>query len=713
MPTTFDPYHLWLGIPPEERPPHHYRLLGLKAMETDLDVIEHAADQKMLHLRTFQSGKHYDESQKLLNEIAAAKAMLLMPEKKAAYDAQLRAKLEGAKSAETRKFPVAPPLSAEKPGQTKVGLARNAVVVNDAASIPRRQTNSKPLLFAIAGGGLILFAGIAVYVLTRSRQEVVAVAPATAPTSPMSSTSSTEREAESKIVPVVKSAIVPPPISAPAPTPATTSAEAPRPVEPPLTPPEISEAPIEIEPPLASELPVTALNPPPAEEESQSHPAAEVPAVDPAKKEAVPGKAQRDAKRAEILELFPPQKARTAADKKKFVEQLITTAGETVDDPPARFALLNLARELAAEAGDVRLTLDAIDRLEEYFEVDADGVRVTALLQVLKGTAPPSTKRDAIDAGIELATELAAKEKFDEIDDLCDRLLAAARSLRDAEQVQFIGDLRRNVGELAANFKKASAAMETLKTMPDNADAALIAGRYLAFIKEDWKAGIRNLAKGSDAPLAAAAKAEMAEPEEAADQIKLADYWWAAAESQKLAWAKERSRERAVFWYRKNVAGLTGLAKARVEKRIAEAGAPSSLTTNTLPKPKRQIIRISVSGTIEGSDAVRIYLDRAEWKHHGSEWATNVTLNGQAWPVRTQAVLPFDEALVQKTGQLDFQKSEMLKVRGRGEFTLIQNADYVEVFLADPQSGSDQYEVVLSIYATGKPLAASPRKAAK
>jgi hypothetical protein len=54
MPGTFDPYHTWLGIPPEERPAHHYRLLGLKAFEGNLDVIEHAADQKMMHLRTFQ-----------------------------------------------------------------------------------------------------------------------------------------------------------------------------------------------------------------------------------------------------------------------------------------------------------------------------------------------------------------------------------------------------------------------------------------------------------------------------------------------------------------------------------------------------------------------------------------------------------------------------------------------------------------------------------
>ena len=36
---SFDPYHKWLSIPPEEQPPNHYRLLGTKPFESDLDVI--------------------------------------------------------------------------------------------------------------------------------------------------------------------------------------------------------------------------------------------------------------------------------------------------------------------------------------------------------------------------------------------------------------------------------------------------------------------------------------------------------------------------------------------------------------------------------------------------------------------------------------------------------------------------------------------------
>ena len=69
---TFDPYRKWLGIPVEEQPPNHYRLLGIGLFESDHDVISNAADRQMAHVRTFQSGSYSQLSQRLLNELAAA-----------------------------------------------------------------------------------------------------------------------------------------------------------------------------------------------------------------------------------------------------------------------------------------------------------------------------------------------------------------------------------------------------------------------------------------------------------------------------------------------------------------------------------------------------------------------------------------------------------------------------------------------------------------
>ncbi len=93
MAEQFDPYHMWLSIPREEQPPHHYRLLGLSLFEDHAESIAAAADRQMGHLRNYQSGKHAAASQRLLNEVAAARVCLLSPEKKAVYDRQLRERL--------------------------------------------------------------------------------------------------------------------------------------------------------------------------------------------------------------------------------------------------------------------------------------------------------------------------------------------------------------------------------------------------------------------------------------------------------------------------------------------------------------------------------------------------------------------------------------------------------------------------------------------
>lgn len=113
MTEHFDPYHKWLAIPPAEQPPNHYRLLALPLFETDPDVISSAADQRMGHVRSFQSGPHGKLSQKLLNEIAAARVCLLNPEKKAAYDEALRKQL--AVSDDASRMPGVAPAVAEPP----------------------------------------------------------------------------------------------------------------------------------------------------------------------------------------------------------------------------------------------------------------------------------------------------------------------------------------------------------------------------------------------------------------------------------------------------------------------------------------------------------------------------------------------------------------------------------------------------------------------
>jgi hypothetical protein len=87
----FDAYYKWLGIPPNEQPPNHYRLLGLQLFEVDVEVIEAAANRQMAYIQQRATGEHAAASQKLLNELSAVRVCLLDSKKKAAYDADLKA----------------------------------------------------------------------------------------------------------------------------------------------------------------------------------------------------------------------------------------------------------------------------------------------------------------------------------------------------------------------------------------------------------------------------------------------------------------------------------------------------------------------------------------------------------------------------------------------------------------------------------------------
>lgn len=78
----FDPYYKWLGIPPKDQPPNHYRLLSLELYERDLDVIEGSADRLMGFVRQYQSGENAAEAARILNELATARMCLLKPQKK-------------------------------------------------------------------------------------------------------------------------------------------------------------------------------------------------------------------------------------------------------------------------------------------------------------------------------------------------------------------------------------------------------------------------------------------------------------------------------------------------------------------------------------------------------------------------------------------------------------------------------------------------------
>ena len=206
MAEKFDPYYKWLGISPQNQPPDLYRLLALERFETDLEVIEAAANRQMAYIQSCSTGPYVEHSQKLLNEIAAARLCLLDVRRKSEYDSILRDKLlAGGQTvravsvppsndealtatlsdldativtvpgSESRRVAVPPPAPARpKPGRPSQPAASTAVR-NEATSrttrrIPRKR--AMPLAAVLALGLLVVIAMAAAgYMLFATRED--------------------------------------------------------------------------------------------------------------------------------------------------------------------------------------------------------------------------------------------------------------------------------------------------------------------------------------------------------------------------------------------------------------------------------------------------------------------------------------------------------------------------------------------------------------
>ena len=142
--TSFDPYYTWLGIPPKHQPPNHYRLLGLEMLEDDAEVIQHAADRQMGHVRTMQGGQHAAEAQRLLNEVAAAAGCLLDADSKQVYDGEM---MGGLREPQAPWAAQGTPAVATQPGAARPSDSPRAPAVRSApasAKPPIRSAAARP-----------------------------------------------------------------------------------------------------------------------------------------------------------------------------------------------------------------------------------------------------------------------------------------------------------------------------------------------------------------------------------------------------------------------------------------------------------------------------------------------------------------------------------------------------------------------------------------
>lgn len=157
----FDPYHKWLGIPPDRRPPTYYDLLGLSPDERDPEVIAAAAIRQSAFVRTFQTGPRVAEASRLLGELAQARLVLCDPAKRANYDAALASVSASPKPEVPKPRPASAPSSVPRSqSQPRPKAEIEAETETEAETRPKR----RPRLPGAAVGAIAgLVSGLAIW----------------------------------------------------------------------------------------------------------------------------------------------------------------------------------------------------------------------------------------------------------------------------------------------------------------------------------------------------------------------------------------------------------------------------------------------------------------------------------------------------------------------------------------------------------------------
>ena len=528
----FDPYHKWLGIPRGQRPPTHYQLLGVSSDEDDPDVIEEAAIRQAAHVRTYQSGPHAPECARLLNEIAQARATLLSPARRRAYDGGLRT---------SSALPAAPADPADAPFDPLDNLAGTGpptvVSPGRARQAPRGIRVRSLVAFALLN---VVSISLLVWFFFLRNGDKPKQAAQTGPR--------TEKQVAKAVggaEPVAERPVVQPPA----------------PVQPPPMP----------EPPKDDAKP----EPPPAEKEpdvpnqGRPEPAPNAPwKAERPRRTPVPPDAELAKARDILQERFQRLPREKPAQITALARELFQLARETVDDRALKFAALQEVQTLAVQNGDVAEALRTITLRERCFEVDGLTQKADVLETILR--------RDSDTIRREVA-ESAAVLVGDAVD--ADNLGAARRLLTVASTAAkraHLGVLEKSLEaraqELEAWEKEAGefeAARATLATRPEDPAANLVVGRYLCWHKGNWREGLPCLARAQAPCLKELADKDLGLPRDARGQVEVGEGWLNLAKSDTTA-GKARLLRRAGDWFEKAAAQGTGTTQALAVKRLKE-----------------------------------------------------------------------------------------------------------------------------------------------
>jgi hypothetical protein len=260
--------------------------------------------------------------------------------------------------------------------------------------------------------------------------------------------------------------------------------------------------------------------------------------------------------------------ATTAAARLALGRQLLDEADKAADDPAGGYVLVRKVCELGVEAGDAGLVGRAVDLMVGRYRLDAAELRRDYLAKAAAAADGVAASRAFGQACAELMEQAATDDRFDAATDYGRAAYAAAQRGRDSKLAERLRVRGPEIVALAGEYQRFIAAQETLSATPDDAEANLVAGRYLAAVKGDWNAGLPMLAKAADPVWRTPAQFDVASPADPPACLAVADAWWDLGNSLAEPY-RGNLLDRAGHWYRLAMPGLPAADRGRVVQRLA------------------------------------------------------------------------------------------------------------------------------------------------
>jgi hypothetical protein len=273
----------------------------------------------------------------------------------------------------------------------------------------------------------------------------------------------------------------------------------------------------------------------------------------------------RETFRSEYSQLSSP------SHKASLAAQLAAHALHSDVDELTAYALWTEVIRLGNEAGDWRYANAAICKMVKRWQIDGWKLEADAMAESARQIKDKDVNKLFTDFLLQLLDNLLRHEQYEHAIRIGVLAGSSATESKDVDLKKRVTVRVNEARRVATDHLAVSRNVEILKTTPDDPAANLAQGKYLCRLTR-WDEGLPMLVKSKEQPLASLVERDLAAPQDANDQLALADAMWDAATSDKIG-VKEVLRTRAGHWYRLALPQLSNLTKLKAEKRLEELSA--------------------------------------------------------------------------------------------------------------------------------------------